>query len=91
VSDGVKRNYTFWSLILLFLYYSVDLLTPLGNWKGEPYWPVHNDQFSPDLIVGLVLLVAIFGFRANFRAGMILGTAQLGLWTHFHLETWWVP
>jgi hypothetical protein len=87
----MKRNYACWSLILLFLYYSVDRWTPLGNWNGEHYWPVHNDQFSLDLIVGLVLLVAIFSFRANFRAGMILGTALLGLWTYFHLQAWWVP
>jgi hypothetical protein len=87
----MKRNYACWSLVLLFLYYQVDRWTPLGNWNGEHFWPVHNDQFSLDIIVGLVLLAALISFRANFGAGMVLGTALLGLWVYFHLQSWWLP
>jgi hypothetical protein len=87
----MTRSYACWSLILLFLYYSVDRWTPLGNWNGEHSWPVHNDQFSLDIIVGLVLFAAIFSFRTNSRAGMILGSALLGLWVYFHVQSWWLP
>jgi len=87
----MQRNYACWSLILLFLYYTVDRWTPLGNWNGEHTWPVHNDQFYLDIIVGLVLLAALSSFRASFRPGMILGTALLGLWVYFHLQSWWLP
>jgi len=87
----MRRNCACWSLILLFLYYTVDRWTPLGNWNWEHSWPVHNDQFSLDIIVGLVLLAALISFRASFRPGMILGTALLGLWVYFHLQSWWLP
>lgn len=87
----MTRVYACWSLILLFLYYNIDRWTPLGKWNGEHRWPVHNDQFYLDLVVGAVVLGAIFGFRSNFRLAMILGTALLGVWTYFHLQTWWIP
>ena len=86
----MKTNYAFWSLILLFLYYDIDRWIPLGNWNGEHHWPVHNVQSSLDIFVGAVLLVAIFSFRANFRAGMILSTAVLSLWVCDHVWEWWV-
>jgi len=85
------RNYAYWSLLLLFVYYTVDRWTPLGNWNGEHYWPVQNVQSSLDIIVGVVLLGAILSFRSSFRPGMILGSGLLSLWTYFHLQAWWVP
>jgi hypothetical protein len=87
----MKRNYAFWSLILLFLYYNIDRWIPLGQWNGQSTWPVNNDQFYLDLIVGVILLGSIYSFRWNFRPGMVLGAALLGLWTYFHLQTWWIP
>jgi hypothetical protein len=87
----MNRYYACCSLVLLFLYYNIDRWTPLGNWNGQHYWPVQNDQVSLDIFVGVVLLAAIISFRANFRSGMILGTALLGLWVYFHLQSWWVP
>ena len=87
----MKSTYACWSLILLFQYYNLDRWTPLGRWNGEYHWPVHNDQLYLDLVVGVIVLGAILGFRSNFRAAMILGTALLGLWTYFHLQTWWIP
>lgn len=87
----MKKNYACWSLIFLFLYYAVDRGMPLGKWNGEYHWPVHNDQFLLDLVVGVIVLGAIFSFQLNFRPGMILCTALLGLWTYFHLQTWWIP
>jgi hypothetical protein len=87
----VKRSYASWSLILLFLYYTVDRWTPLGGWNGNYTWPVHNDQFWLDIFVGMVLFGVILCFRLNFRTGMVLGTSLLGLWVYFHLESWWLP
>jgi hypothetical protein len=91
VSQGMKTNYAFWSLILLFLYYDIDRWIPLGNWNGEHHWPVQNVQSSLDILVGVVLLVAILSFRANFRPGMVLGVALLTVWVYFHVREWWVP
>lgn len=88
---STARTYAFWSLILLFLYYNIDRWTPLGGWNGAYHWPVHNDQFYLDIVVGVIVLGAIIVFRSNLRAAMVLGTALLGLWTYFHLQTWWVP
>jgi hypothetical protein len=87
----MKRNYACWSSVLLFLYYNIDRWTPLGNWNGEHYWPVQNGQASLDIFVGVVLLAATLSFQTNFRPGMILGTALLGLWVYFHLQSWWLP
>ena len=64
----------------------IDRWIPLGNWNGEHHWPVHNVQFCLDIFVGAVLLVAILSFRANFRAGMILGTALLSVWVYDHVR-----
>ncbi len=91
VSSRMKSNHACWSLILLLLYYDIDRWTPLGRWNGNFHWPVANDQFYLDLMVGVLLLGAIFSFRSNFRPGMILGTAALGLWAYFHLHAWWLP
>src|SRR6266568_2296548 len=87
----MKRNYAYWSLVLLFFYYNIDRWTPLAKWNGEYHWPVHNDQFSLDLVVGVILLGAIFSFRRQFLPGMVLSTGLLGLWAYFHLQTWWIP
>jgi len=83
----MKRTYAVWSLIVLFLYYDIDRWTPLGKWNGEYRWPVHNDQFYLDLVVGAIVLGATFCFRSTFRPGMVLGTAPMGLWTYFHLQS----
>jgi hypothetical protein len=87
----VKRNYALWSLIALFVYYEVDRWTPLRMWNGNYVWPVRNDQFYLDVLVSAVLLVGIFSFRSSFRIGMVFCTAVLGLWTYFHLQSWWIP
>ena len=87
----MKRNWTIWSLILLFTYYGLDRWIPLGRWNGEYGWPVHNEQAVLDIVVAGLLLGVIFSFRSKFRPGMVLGTALLGLWAYFHLRTWWIP
>jgi len=87
----IKTNYASWCLIVLFLYYNIDRWTPLGKWNGEYHWPVHNDQFYLDLVVGLIVLGAFLGFWLHARVAMILGTVLLGLWTYLHLQTWWLP
>ena len=92
--DGPRRatsHYAYWSLLLLFVYYDVDRWAPLGGWNGNYHWPVHNDQFSLDIIVGVVLLGAMLAFRRELRAGMIASVALLGLWSYFHVVAWWLP
>lgn len=43
-------------LIALLIYYEFYRWIPLGVWNGEFHWPVHNDQFYPDVVIGLLLL-----------------------------------
>ncbi len=89
--NAVKRNYAVWILILLFLYYNIDRWIPLGNWNGNYHCPVQNDQFWLDIFVGFALIAVILSFRFNIKEGMALGTALLGLWVYFHLQSWWLP
>jgi hypothetical protein len=43
-------------IALLFGYYEVYRWIPLGPWNGEFHWPVNNDQFYPDIVIGLLLM-----------------------------------
>ncbi len=47
-------------IALLFGYYEIYRWVPLGAWNGEFYWPVKNDQFYPDIMIGLLLLWMLF-------------------------------
>ncbi len=87
----MRKSAALWSLILLFFYYEIDRWTPLERWNGEYHWPVQNDQASLDVVVGVILLLSILSFWRKFRLGMIAGTALLGLWVFFHLQSWWIP
>jgi len=87
----MKNCSAYWSLVLLFLYYTIDRWMPLGRWNGNYHWPVHNDQFWMDVFVCSALVVFIFCFRLNLRAGMIACVALLSLWVYFHLRVWWLP
>ena len=87
----MKGNPASWVLLLLFVYYYIDRWIPLGNWNGQYRWPVQNDQFILDIVVGAALLGAILCFLSRFRPGMVVGTLLLALWVCFHLQAWWIP
>ncbi len=79
------------STTVLFCYYEIYRWIPLGPWNGEPRWPVRNDQFYPDIVIGLLLLWMIWNFMHQRIVGMWIGTALLTLWIGVHLNDWWIP
>jgi len=60
-------------------------------WNGEFRWPVHNDQFYPDVVIGLLLLWMVVSFRKQHEISMWIGAALLALWVGVHLNDWWIP
>ena len=78
-------------LIALLIYYEFYRWIPLGVWNGEFHWPVHNDQFYPDVVIGLLLLWMVVSFRKQHEISMWIGAALLALWVGVHLNDWWIP
>ncbi len=76
---------------LLLLYYEVYRWIPLGKWNWQFRWPVKNDQFYPDIVIGLLLTFFLAAFLRTWRAGMWVGVALLGLWACVHFFDWWLP
>jgi hypothetical protein len=64
----------------LFLYYEVYRWVPLGKWNWQFTFTVTNDQFFPDLLIGLLLLWFTWSFAARRRVGM--WTARKGPIAH---------
>jgi hypothetical protein len=79
------------SIASLFCYYEIYRWIPLGPWNGEFHWPVSNDQFYPDIVIGLLLLLMIWSFRRQRIVGMWIGVMLLTLWLGVHLSEWWIP
>jgi len=75
----------------LFTYYEVYRWVPLGRWNGQFTWPVNNDQFYPDIFIGLLLVWMAWSFARVRRVSMWIGTFLLALWTVVHLFDWWIP
>jgi hypothetical protein len=61
---------TIFFIALLFVYYETYRWIPLGAWNGEFRWPVTNDQFFPDIVIGLLLVWSGYVFWAGRRKGM---------------------
>jgi hypothetical protein len=78
-------------LSLLLVYYEVYRWIPLGKWNLQFRWPVQNDQFYPDILIGLLLILFLAAFWRIWRAGMWVGVALLGLWVYAHFFDWWLP
>jgi hypothetical protein len=78
-------------IALLFGYYEVYRWIPLGPWNGEFHWPVNNDQFYPDIVIGLLLLWMVSTFRQRRIVAMWIGVLLLTLWLGVHLSDWWIP
>lgn len=79
------------SLSILFLYYEIYRWIPLGLWNGEPHWPVRNDQFYPDIAIGIFLIWMLWSFAR--QKTMAIGTAAVLLttWAVLHAFSWWIP
>jgi hypothetical protein len=76
---------------LLFGYYEIYRWVPLGAWNGEFYWPVKNDQFYPDIVIGVLLLWMLSVFWRQRVVGMWIAVSLLMLWIGVHLVDWWIP
>jgi hypothetical protein len=72
------------------LYYEVYRWVPLGNWNWQFTFPVINEQFYPDLIIGLLLLWFAWSFATRRRVGMCAASILLTLWVVIHLFDWWI-
>ncbi len=79
------------ALGLLLLYYEVFRWAPLGRWNGQFHFPVTNDQFYPDLVIGAPLLWFLWSFARASAPGMITACVLLSLWVVVHFFDWWLP
>jgi hypothetical protein len=79
------------SVTTLFTYYETYRWVPLGRWNWQFSWPVDNDQFYPDIVIGLLLVWIVWAFARKQRVSMWIGASLLGLWTLVHLFDWWIP
>jgi hypothetical protein len=68
------------SLGILFAYYEVYRWIPLGKWNWAFAFPVDNDQFYPDLVIGALLLWFCWSFWRAKMLGMWVGAVLLSLW-----------
>lgn len=64
---------------------------PLGKWNWQFDFPVKNDQFYPDIVIGALLVWFIWSFANAKRAGMWMGAVLLSLWVAIHCFDWWIP
>ena len=78
-------------LSILLMYYEVYRWIPLRRWNWQFHWPVQNDQFYPDIVIGFLLALFIFAFLRSWRPGMWVAVALLGLWGCAHFLDWWLP
>ena len=78
-------------LSILLIYYEVYRWIPLGRWNWQFHWPVQNDQFYPDILIGLLLAFFSTAFMRSWRAVRWVAVALLGLWVCAHFLDWWLP
>ena len=78
-------------LSLLLIYYEIYRWVPLGRWNWQFRWPVQNDQFYPDIIIGALLAAFIWSFVFGWRMGVWGSVVLLGLWAGVHFVDWWFP
>jgi hypothetical protein len=78
------------AVTVLFLYYEIYRWVPLGRWNWQFTWPVNNDQFYSDIVIGFLLVWIARSFARVRRVSMWIGTFLLALWTVVHLFDWWI-
>lgn len=86
-----KQKFAATLLGTLFLYYEIFRWMPLGRWNWQFRFPVVNDQFYPDLVIGALLLWFAWSVVMSRRGGVIAASALLTLWSVVHLFDWWIP
>src|ERR1700736_5175757 len=52
---------------VLFAYYEIYRWVPLGKWNWQFTFPVSNDQFYPDIVIGLLLQWVAWSFAVRNR------------------------
>jgi len=57
-------------IVVLFLYYEIYRWVPLGRWNAQLSFPVSNDQFYPDILIGALLFWFAWSFAFARRIGM---------------------
>jgi hypothetical protein len=87
---SLRKISVFW-LAVLFLYYQIYRWAPLGAWNAEFRWPVHNDQFYADILVGVLLLWMMRSFYKRWIVGMWVSVGLLTAWLGVHVKVWWIP
>lgn len=75
----------------LFAYYEIYRWIPLGKWNWQFGFPVSNDQFYPDIVIGLLLLWFTWSLVKGRRTGIWAAAALLTLWVVVHCFDWWIP
>jgi hypothetical protein len=88
---GRTRRVAITLLSLLLIYYEIFRWVPLGKWNWQFHWPVQNDQFYPDIVIGLLLIFFLLSFIRGWRVGTWACVALLGLWGGVHFFDWWWP
>jgi hypothetical protein len=78
-------------LLILLLYYEVYRWIPLGRWNWQFRWPVQNDQFYPDIVIGLLLAFFLVAFMRLWPTARWVAVGLLGLWVCVHFFDWWLP
>jgi hypothetical protein len=79
------------SVTTLLIYYEIYRWVPLGRWNWQFRWPVNNDQFYADIVIGFLLVWIVWSFARKHGVSMWMGTSLLALWTVVHLFDWWIP
>lgn len=85
------RQFAFIAITMLLVYYEIYRWVPLGRWNGQVHFPVSNDQFYPDIVIGALLVLFLVSFLRGWRAGMVAASLLLGLWVVAHFFDWWLP
>jgi hypothetical protein len=78
-------------LLILLAYYEIYRWVPLGKWNWQFHWPVQNDQFYPDIVIGLLLIYFAVAFLRGWRIACWACVVLLGLWGGVHFLDWWLP
>jgi len=75
----------------LLIYYEIYRWIPLGRWNWQFHWPVQNDQFYADIVIGLLLAFFFVAFLRFWLAVRWVAVVLLGLWVCVHFFDWWLP
>jgi hypothetical protein len=78
-------------IAILFVYYEIYRWIPLGRWNWQFHLPVTNDQFYPDIGIGILLLWFAWSFATCRKSGMWTASILLSLWAVVHCIDWWIP